>query len=82
MSALERYEEALGTFKNTTVLQDLSLEGKVIVVTGQSVFEGERASISEINTIHRRRSWNWPRALPGRRGSRRIGRCYWVPSRA
>lgn len=35
MSALERYEEALGSFKSTTVFQDLSLEGKVIVVTGQ-----------------------------------------------
>lgn len=34
MSSVERYAEALGSFKTSTVLQDLSLTGKVIVITG------------------------------------------------
>ena len=34
MSVDERYAEALSSFKTSTVLQDFSLKGKVIVVTG------------------------------------------------
>ena len=46
MSSVERYEEALSSFKSSTVLQDFSLAGRVIVVTG-SLLPSESLALSE-----------------------------------